>query len=106
MTSTSDIQEFKWRLNQERSQEFVLSLQNEENPNSERENLINLISMALNRLSDLEIMFASETIDGKDTCLGCFANAIRDEANLRNVLTLFDYYREVSNDAIDDHDPS
>ena len=90
----SSIEEARARLTKSRIEDFVQTLENDEDPSDERSALIDLVSKSIARLLEVEQVFVKDMLEEgqENICLGCFSDCITDCANLSAVASTFNHY--------------
>ena len=103
MTQTPDhIIKFQDQLNEQRINEFVVSLLNPKDPDAELANLKRIADASLVALVNAERAYVQDLIasasESDHICPGCLIANTRDVTNVQNVRKLFEAYLEDAGD--------
>lgn len=89
------MQEFIEKMNEARVDDFISTLKNDEDFHAHRTNLVMTAGKSLEALHEIEQDYLTTymaNIKDKGLCPSCFADAVADVANIRNICEQFNNY--------------
>lgn len=95
----TQIEKMRHQLQEQMRGDYFDKLKNEDDPSAERYELIGTVSMALDRLLEVESKFLTETLGSDDgICPSCLLHESVDVANVKAVAMMFNHYLKQSTD--------